>query len=130
MCLCYFIGVGTWKCFYFEKMGLGENMAEVRKRVVEDKYNTSSIKKKKTEKKKVTKEKMMKNEDKKVEKQSLFVRFRIFCNGVKSEFKKVHWTSKKDMVKYSVACIIFIIFCSLFFYLIDILFALFQSLFA
>ena len=51
-----------------------------------------------------------------------------FCHGVKSEFKKVHWTNKKDMVKYSIATIITIIFCSLFFYLIDVLFALVQSL--
>jgi preprotein translocase subunit SecE len=33
------------------------------------------------------------------------------------------------MVKYSIATIIFIIFFSVFFYLIDIIFALIQSLF-
>ncbi len=104
-------------------------MAEVRKKVVEDKYNTSSIKKKekKKEVKKTTK-KVVKNTQKK-EKKSLFVRFRIFCHGVKSEFKKVHWPSKKDMVKYSIATIFFIIFCALFFYLIDVIFAFIQSLF-
>ena len=63
------------------------------------------------------------------EKKSLFVRFRIFCHGVKSEFKKVHWTSKDDMVKYSIATIFFIIFCSLFFYVVDVVFAFVQSLF-
>lgn len=105
-------------------------MAEVRKKVVEDKYKTSGIKKKNNTKEKQTEKKIIKKEENVVEKQSFFVRFRIFCNGVKSEFKKVHWTSKKDMIKYSVACIVFIIFCSLFFYLIDVLFALVQSLFA
>ena len=104
-------------------------MAEVRKKVVEDKYNTSSIK---TETKKVeNKKKEKKTTNKKeivVEKKSLFARFMTFCHGVKSEFKKVHWTNKKDMVKYSIATIITIIFCSLFFYLIDVLFALVQSL--
>lgn len=108
-------------------------MAEVRKKEVKDKYNTSSIKVKETEKNKEKKEKAdvkknTKKDNKKVEKKSLFARFLTFCNGVKSEFKKVHWTSKNDMVKYSVASIIFIIFCSLFFYLIDVLFALVQSL--
>ena len=107
-------------------------MAEVRKKVVEDKYNTSKIKTKtkkevKKEKKDVSVSKTTKNE---LEKKSIFVKIRIFWNGVKSEFKKVHWTSKKDLVKYSIACIFFIIFCSLFFYLIEVLFALVQSLFA
>ena len=63
------------------------------------------------------------------EKKSLWARFIIFCNGVKSEFKKVRWTSKKDMIKYSIATIVFIVFCSLFFYGIDTIFALVQSLF-
>lgn len=65
----------------------------------------------------------------KEEKNSLWVKFRIFCHGVKTEFTKVHWTSKSDMVKYSIATIIFIIFCSLCFYGIDALFAFFQALF-
>ena len=89
-------------------------MAEVRKKVIEDTYNTSSIKKK--------------EQEKADEKKNLFTKFMIFCHGVKSEFKKVHWTSINDMVKYSVATIIFILFCSLFFYIIDVLFALVQSL--
>ena len=105
-------------------------MAEVRKKVVEDKYNTSSIKKKNDTKKRPVASKSNKNTEKVTEKQGFFVRFRIFCNGVKSEFKKVHWTSKEDMIKYSIATIVFIVFCALFFYLIDILFALLQSLFA
>ena len=62
-------------------------------------------------------------------KKNIWERFMIFCNGVKSEAKKVRWTSKKDMVKYSIATIVFMIFCSIFFYLIDTLFALVQSLF-
>ncbi|MDY2908646.1 MAG: preprotein translocase subunit SecE [Candidatus Faecimonas sp.] len=53
----------------------------------------------------------------------------MFCHGVKSETKKVHWPTKKDMLKYSVATVLFIVFCSLFFYVIDIIFALVQSLF-
>lgn len=108
-------------------------MAEVRKKVVEDTYNTSKIKiKEKSSKKKETKKDTKKVEKKttKDEKKGLFTRFRIFCNGVKNEFLKVHWTSKKDMLKYSIAVIVFIIFCSLFFYVIYVLFALLQSLFA
>lgn len=73
-------------------------------------------------------EKSKKNSKEKENKKSLWVRFRIFCHGVKSEFLKVHWTSKKDLVKYSIATILFMLFTALFFYLIDILFALVQSL--
>ena len=105
-------------------------MAEVRKKVLEDKYNTSSIKT--TSKKKETKKnnvKTVKKETKKVEKKSLWTSFRIFCHGVVSEFKKVHWPTKENMIKYSIATILFIIFFGLFFYAIDVIFALIQSLF-
>ena len=108
-------------------------MAEVRKKVIEDKYNTSSIKikEKGKEAKKEPKKKTVKKVVTKVEeKPNLFVRFRLFCSGVKSEFLKVHWTSKNDMVKYSIATIVFVVFLAVFFYLIYVLFALVQSLFA
>lgn len=104
-------------------------MAEVRKKVLEDKYNTSSIKKETKEKPKKEQKVSKKKKENKSEKKNLFVRFRIFCNGVKSEFNKVHWTSKNDMVKYSIATIIFIVVLAVFFYGIDVVFALLRSLF-
>lgn len=85
------------------------------------KKNNKEVKNKKTNTKK--------NVKAKEEKKSLWVRFRIFCHGVKSEFGKVHWPSRKDMVRYSIATIFFVIFCALFFYLINIIFALVQTLF-
>jgi preprotein translocase SecE subunit len=103
-------------------------MAEVRKKVLEDKYDTASIKTKKEEK--VERKNVKKTESKKEEKKGLVAKIKIFCNGVKSEFKKVHWTDKKSMVKYSIATILFVVFCAGFFYLIDIIFALIQSLFS
>lgn len=89
---------------------------------------------KKKEKAKVVKEtkkeeKVTKKVVKKKEKKSLWTRFRIFCHGVKSETLSVHWPNKKDMIKYSIATIVFIIFCSLFFYAVEIIFALIQALF-
>ena len=106
-------------------------MAEVRKRVIEDKYNTKSIKTKTKTKKEVKEVKIApkKKEAKTTEKKGIFTRFRIFCHGVKSEFEKVHWPTKKDMVKYSIATIVFVIFCGLFFYAIDIVFAFIKSRF-
>ena len=112
-------------------------MAEVRKKEKVNKYNIEEMNIKKTKKdviknveKKTTKNNSKtKKVSKKEEKKSLWVRFRIFCHGVKSEFLKVHWPSKKDMFRYSVATIFFVIFCALFFYLINVIFALIQLLF-
>ena len=99
-------------------------MAEVKKSIKKEKGNLKNakvvVKSKNTGKTK---------KDASKAKKSLWAKFMIFCNGVKEETLKVHWTNKKDMVKYSVATICFVIFCSLFFYLIDVLFALVQSLF-
>ena len=85
-----------------------------------------------TTNKKVTKKSVAtdtkKNKKNVEKKQSVWVRFRIFCHGVNSETAKVHWPGKNDMIKYSIATIVFIIFCSLFFYLIEVIFALIQSL--
>ena len=51
-----------------------------------------------------------------------------FFNEVKKELSKVKWTSKKDMVKYSIATISFVIFFALFFYLIDLAVAFIKTL--
>lgn len=107
-------------------------MAEVVKKKedsIKYKIDISEKDKKKEKAKKMSTKKVTKNK-KNEEKKSLWTKFRIFCHGVKSETKKVHWTNKKDMIKYSVATVFFIVFCSLFFYIIDVIFALVQSLFA
>ncbi len=105
-------------------------MAEVRKKILEDKYNTSKIKRSEVKKSSTSAKKNDVSKDKKTEKkENLWVGFKIFCNGVKSEFEKVHWPTKANMIKYSIATVVFIIVCSGFFYLIDIIFALIQTLF-
>ena len=43
-----------------------------------------------------------------------------FFKGVMSEFRKIRWPNKKEMVKYSTATFIFIVFFGLFFYLIEV----------
>lgn len=48
--------------------------------------------------------------------------------NVKSEMSKVKWPDKKYMVKYSVATFVTIIVCSLYFYLITVVFALVKEL--
>ncbi len=51
-----------------------------------------------------------------------------FFTGIKKEMEKVKWPSKKEMVKYSITTIIFIIFFALFFFSLDLIFAYLKSL--
>lgn len=85
--------------------------AEIKKL---EKETTKKEKKQNSKKssKKVTKEK--KNKKKKSG----------FFHEVRNEVSKVKWPSKKDMVKYSIATIVFIIFFAVFFYLIELILAL------
>ena len=110
-------------------------MAEVRKKQTTKKYNVEKMleeekakNKKKNNSKKVEKEVSKAKKDF-TKKKSLWTRFMIFCHGVKSEFNKVFWPTKENMVKYSITTILFVIFLAVFFYLIDVIFALFLKLF-
>ncbi len=51
-----------------------------------------------------------------------------FLSEVKKELGKVKWPSRKDMVKYSIATICFVIFFAGFFYLIDLAVAVIKSM--
>ena len=51
-----------------------------------------------------------------------------FFSEVKKELGKVKWPNRKDMVKYSIATIIFVIFFAGFFYLIDLAVAFVRTL--
>jgi len=42
-----------------------------------------------------------------------------YFSGVKKEFSRIRWTDRKNLVKYSIATICFVIFFGAFFYLID-----------
>ena len=99
---------------------MGDNMAEVVKKKKEETLVP------------IPEEDMDKHEEKAIKKENkknIFEKFKLFCKGVWTEALRVRWTSKKDMVKYSIATIIFIVFFSLFFYGIDAIFAFAQSLF-
>lgn len=50
-----------------------------------------------------------------------------FFAGVKKETSKIKWPTKKEMVKYSVATISFIIFFALFFCIIQVLLGLLKK---
>ena len=47
---------------------------------------------------------------------------------IKKEMSKVHFPNKKDMVKYSLATITFVLFFGIYFYVIELIMALIKSL--
>lgn len=51
-----------------------------------------------------------------------------FFEGVKQESKKVIWTSKKNLLKYSIIALGFMVFICLFFVVTDLLIALLSYL--
>lgn len=51
-----------------------------------------------------------------------------YFRGVKKEISRIRWTNKKDLVKYSIATVTFILFFGVFFYVIDMLVSLLRSM--
>ena len=50
-----------------------------------------------------------------------------YFKGVRKEISRIRWTNKKDLIKYSVSTIVFMISFGVFFYAIDLLVALLRS---
>ena len=50
-----------------------------------------------------------------------------YFKGVKKEISRIRWTSKKELLKYSVSTVVFMLFFGLFFYAIDLLVVLLRS---
>lgn len=92
---------------------------------IESKKKSSNKKKENVEKKSSSKKDSKKKKDtkKKAKKSGILT----FFKEVKSEVSKVKWPSKKDMFKYSVATIVFVVFFALFFYAIDAIIALLKE---
>ncbi len=57
-------------------------------------------------------------------KKNIFTFFKDFFVDVKKEAKKVVWTSKKNLFKYSLATLLFMLFICLFFVGTDLIIAL------
>lgn len=83
----------------------------------------------KNEVKKDTKKKDKKVETKveKEKKKSIFKRIIGYFKGVKKEITRIRWTKLKELFKYSVAAVTFILFFGVYFYVIDVLVALLRS---
>lgn len=81
--------------------------------------------KKEKEKKEIKDTKKVKNTkaDKKDNKKKVKVKNKPF-REFKSEFSKIKWPTKKEMVKYSIATISFVIFFAVFFFIVQSLMSL------
>ena len=76
-----------------------------------------------------TKEKKKESKkEKKKEKVGFFKGIINFFKGVKSEMSKVVWPNKRNMVKYSIATIIFVIVFAIYFYGIEVFMAWLKSI--
>ncbi len=64
---------------------------------------------------------MVKTNEKEVKKDS-------YVSEVKAELKKVKWPSKKEMVKYTITTVCFVVLFALFFFGIESLFAFIKGL--
>ena len=64
---------------------------------------------------------MVKSNEKEVVKESYF-------KQVKGELKKVKWPTRKELIKYTISTLVFVIFFALFFYGIETLFAFVKGL--
>ena len=94
-----------------------ETKKEVKKQTKKTSTKKSTAQKKGTVKKVTKKEKV-----------GFFKRISNWFKSVIKEVSKVKWPSKKEMLKYSIATIAFVIFFALFFYAIELLMAFFKSL--
>lgn len=69
-----------------------------------------------------------KKKTKKEKKENVFKRIGKYFKGVGKEFKRIRWTEGKDLVKYSICTLVFVLFFGLYFYAIDWIVLLVRSL--
>ena len=51
-----------------------------------------------------------------------------YFKGVKKEIKRIRWTDRKDLVKYSICTLMFVFFFAIYFHAIDWIVLLVRSL--
>lgn len=65
---------------------------------------------------------------KKEKKENIFKRIFKYFKGVGKEFKRIRWTDRKDLFKYSLCTLVFVFFFGVYFYAIDWIVLLVRSL--
>ena len=64
----------------------------------------------------------------KTKKENIFKVVGKYFKGVWKELKRIRWTDKKELVKYSICTLVFVLFFGLYFYAIDWIVLLIRSL--
>ena len=65
---------------------------------------------------------------KREKKENIFKRIFKYFKGVGKEFKRIRWTDRKDLFKYSLCTLVFVFFFGVYFYAIDWIVLLVRSL--
>ena len=65
---------------------------------------------------------------KKEKKENIFKRIGKYFKGVSKELKRIRWTEKHDLLKYTICTLVFVVFFGLYFYAIDWIVLLVRSL--
>ena len=66
--------------------------------------------------------------NKKEKKENVFKRIVKYFKGVGKEIKRIRWTDRKDLLKYSICTLMFVLFFGIYFYGIDWIVLLVRSL--
>lgn len=65
---------------------------------------------------------------KKEKKENIFKRVSKYFKGVGKEFKRIRWTDKKELLKYSISTLVLVFLFGVYFYAIDWIVLLVRSL--
>ena len=105
------------------KKGIEKKVTDKKNEVKKDKVTKVTEKKNKhyiAEKKNV--------KVKKDKKENVFKRIGKYFRGVGKELKRIRWTERKDLFKYTLCTLMFVLFFGLYFYAIDWIVLLVRSL--
>ena len=91
-----------------------------------EKVSTKEKKLSKQTKNKVVSEKS--KNSKKEKKDNIFKKTLKYFKGVSKEFKRIRWTERKDLLKYSLCTLVFVFLFGIYFYAIDWIVLLIRSL--
>lgn len=92
-----------------------------------EKVEEKAVASKNTKREKYIAEKKTVKKEKKV-KENIFKKIGKYFKGVGKEIKRIRWTNGKDLVKYSIATVVFVLFFGIYFYGIDWIALLVRSL--
>lgn len=101
-------------------------MGKDNKKEIQKNNNSVEVKKSKKNKHYIAEKKNIKKGSKK--KDNIFKKISKYFKGVYTEFKRVRWTNGKDLVKYSICTVCFVLFFGIYFYAIDWLVLLVREL--